>query len=221
MDRKVKNDSLYYQVLFNKPLLMTKEKYIYGFRMKVSENFTEKRLLRYVVEAVFGKCLFEEIHNGSFEGEIDEIWIDKEGNEYNGYGIQTRLYCYDATIANLMNYRYDLIYAPCGSENEENYWITDPNEYFKEKAKMDEDDHKQGRNQWMEHYYQIRARWKMLSTITMNRSENLDYDIQELIKEEWRDVKVSDRDLISGCPKLIGDESDSVEKEGCLDESPS
>lgn len=199
---------------------MTKEKYIYGFRMKVSENFTEKRLLRYVVEAVFGKCLFEEIHNGSFEGEIDEVWIDKEGNEYNGYGIQTRLYCYDATVANMMNYRCDLVYAPKESEDGEDYWITAPDKYFKEKAKWDEDDHKQGRNQWMENYYRIRARWKMLSTITMNRSENLDYDIQELIKEEWRDVKVSDRDLISGCPKLIGDESDSVEKEGCVDESP-
>ena len=220
MDKIVKNDSLYYQVLFNKPLLMTKEKYIYGFRMKVSENFTKKRLLRYVVEAVFGKCLFEEIHNGSFEGEIDEIWIDKEGNEYNGYGVQTRLYSYDATVANMMNYRCDLIYAPCESEDGEDYWITAPDKYFKEKAKWDEDDHKQGRNQWMENYYRIRARWKMLSTITMNRSENLDYDIQELIKEEWRDVKVSDRDLISGCPKLIGDESDSVEKEWCLDESP-
>ena len=194
MDKIVKNDSLYYQVLFNKPLLMTKEKYIYGFRMKVSENFTEKRLLRYVVEAVFGKCLFEEIHNGSFEGEIDEIWIDKEGNEYNGYGVQTRLYSYDATVANMMNYRCDLIYAPCGNNEGENYWISDSNEYFKEKAKMDEDDHKLGKNQWMENYYRIRGRWKMLSTITMNRSENLDYDIQELIKEEWRDVKVSDRD---------------------------
>lgn len=191
MDRKVKNDSLYYQVLFNKPLLMTKEKYIYGFRMKVSENFTEKRLLRYVVEAVFGKCLFEEIHNGSFKGKIDEIWIDKEGNEYNGYGIQTRLYCYDATVANRINYRCDLVYAPCESENEENYWITDPHEYFEQKAKMDEDDHKQGRNQWMENYYRIRGRWKMLSTTTMNRSENLDYDLQELIKQEWSDEKKS------------------------------
>ena len=213
MDRKVKNDSLYYQVLFNKPLLMTKEKYIYGFRMKVSENFTEKRLLRYVVEAVFGKCLFEEIHNGSFEGENDEIWIDKEGNEYNGYSIQTRLYSYDATVANMMNYRCDLIYAPSEGKNEEHYWITDPHEYFKEKAKWDEDDHKQGKNQWMENYYRIRARWKMLSTATMNRSENLDYDIQELIKEEWRDVKC-------GCHTLIRDEGYSVEKEDDLDELP-
>ena len=218
MDRKLKNDSLCYQILFNKPLLKAKDEYIYGFRVKVSENFTEKRLLRYIVEAIFGKCLFESLHDGSFEGEIDEIWIDKEGNEYKGYGIQTRLYCYDATVANMLNYRCDLVYAPCESEDGEDYWITAPDKYFKEKAKWDEDDHKQGRNQWMENYYRIRARWKMLSTITMNRSENLDYDIQELIKEEWRDVKVSDRDLISGCPKLIGDESDSVEKEGCLDE---
>ena len=191
MDRKVKKDSLCYQILFNKPLLKAKDEYIYGFRMKVSENFSEKRLLRYVVEAVFGKCLFEEIHNGSFEGEIDETWIDKEGNHFNGYGIQTRLYCYDATVANMMNYRCDLVYAPCGSNEGEGYWITNPNEYFKEKAKMDEDDHKQGRNQWMENYYRIRRRWKMLSTTTMNRSENLDYDLQELIKQEWSDEKKS------------------------------
>ena len=79
--------------------------------------------------------------------------------------------------------------------------------------KWDEDDHKLGKNQWMENYYRIRARWKMLSTATMNRSENLDYDIQELIKEEWRDVK-------TGCPKLIRDEVDSVDDEGDLDELP-
>ena len=218
MDRKVKKDCLCYQVLFNKPLLKAKDEYIYGFKMKVSENFSEKRLLRYIVEAIFGKCLFESLHDGDFEGEIDEIWIDKEGNEYKGYGIQTRLYCYDATVANMLNYRCDLVYAPCESEDGEDYWITDPHEYCEQKAKMDEDDHKQGRNQWMEHYYLIRARWKMLSTATVNRSENLDYDIQELIKEEWRDVKSSNEG--SGCPTLIRDEGYSVEREEYLDKLP-
>ena len=213
MDRIVKNDNLRYQILFNRPLQKTKDEYIYGFRLKVRENFTEKRLLRYIVEAIFGKCLFQEIHDGSFEGEDEEIWIDKEGNEYNAYSIQTRLYSYDASVENMMNYRCDLIYAPSEGKNEEHYWITDPHEYFKEKAKWDEDDHKQGKNQWMENYYRIRARWKMLSTATMNRSENLDYDIQELIKEEWRDVKC-------GCHTLIRDEGYSVEKEDDLDELP-
>lgn len=221
MDRKVKKDSLCYQILFNKPLLKAKDEYIYGFRMKVSENFSEKRLLRYVVEAVFGKCLFEEIHNGSFEGEIDEIWIDKEGNEYNGYGIETRLYCYDATVANRMNYRCDLVYAPCESENEENYWITDPHEYFEQKAKMDEDDHKQGRNQWMENYYRIRRRWKMLSTTTMNRSENLDYDIQELIMDEWRDVKIPNFSSGYGCRIFKKNEEYNTEKGDYSNELPS
>ena len=213
MDRIVKNDNLRYQILFNRPLQKTKDEYIYGFRLKVRENFTEKRLLRYIVEAIFGKCLFQEIHDGSFEGEDDEIWIDKEGNAYNGYGVQTRLYSYDASVENMMNYRCDLIYAPSEGKNEEHYWITDPHEYFKEKAKWDEDDHKQGKNQWMENYYRIRARWKMLSTATVNRSENLDYDIQELIKEEWRDVKC-------GCPTLIRDEGYIVEKEDDSDKSP-
>ena len=212
MDKIVKNDNMC-QILFNKPLLMTKDKYIYGFRMKVSEHFSKKRLLRYIVEAIFGKCLFQEIHDGDFEGEDDEIWIDKEGNAYNGYGVQTRLYSYDATVENMMNYRCDLVSAPSEGKNEEHYWITDPHEYFKEKAKWDEDDHKQGKNQWMENYYRIRARWKMLSTATMNRSENLDYDIQELIKEEWRDVKC-------GCPTLIRDEGYSVDDEGYSDELP-
>ena len=196
MDRKVKNDScLCYQVLFNKPLLKAKDEYIYGFKMKFSENFSEKRLLRYIVEAIFGKCLFESLHDGDFEGEIDEIWIDKEGNEYKGYGIQTRLYCYDATVANKMNYRCDLVYAPCESEDGEDYWITAPDKYFKEKAKWDEDDHKLGKNQWMENYLRIKSRREVLSMVTPNRSENLDYDIQELIKEEWCDVKC-------GCPTL-------------------
>ena len=213
MDKIAKNDNLRYQILFNRPLQKTKDEYIYGFRLKVNENFSEKRLLRYIVEAIFGKCLFEMKHEGSFEGENDEIWIDKEGNEYNGYSIQTRLYSYDASVENMMNYRCDLIYAPSEGKNEEHYWITDPHEYFKEKAKWDEDDHKQGKNQWMENYYRIRARWKMLSTATVNRSENLDYDIQELIKEEWRDVKC-------GCPTLIRDEGYIVEKEDDSDKSP-
>ena len=216
MDRKLKNDNLRYQILFNRPLQKTKDEYIYGFRLKGSENFSEKRLLRYIVEAIFGKCLFESLHDGSFEGEDDEIWIDKEGNEYNGYGIQTRLYSYDATVANMMNYRCDLIYV---GENDEHYWITDPNEYFKEKAKWDEDDHKQGRNQWMENYYRIRGRWKMLSTTTMNRSENLDYDIQELIMDEWRDVKMLNFSGY-GCQNFNKNEGYCVEKEDCLDKLP-
>ena len=78
MDKIVKNDNLRYQILFNRPLQKTKDEYIYGFRLKGSENFSEKRLLRYIVEAIFGKCLFESLHDGSFEGEDDEIWIDKE-----------------------------------------------------------------------------------------------------------------------------------------------
>ena len=216
MDKIVKNDNLRYQILFNRPLQKTKDEYIYGFRLKVRENFTEKRLLRYIVEAIFGKCLFQEIHDGSFEGEDDEIWIDKEGNEYNGYSIQTRLYSYDATVENMMNYRCDLVSAPSEGKNEEHYWITDPHEYFKEKAKWDEDDHKQGKNQWMENYYRIRARWKMLSTTTMNRSENLDYDIQEIIKAEWSDVK---NDGI-GCRKIFREEGYSVDDEGYSDELP-
>ena len=54
---------------------------------------------------------------------------------------------------------------------------------------MDEDDHKFGKNQWMENYCRIRARRGVLSSITIDRSENLDYDMQELIREEWADVK--------------------------------
>ena len=81
-------------------------------------------------------------HEGVFEGENDEIWIDKEGNEYNGYSIQTRLYSYDATVENMMNYRCDLVYANCENEKGETYWITDTAEYFDCKAKADADDHK-------------------------------------------------------------------------------
>ena len=188
---------------------MTKDKYIYGFRMKVSEHFSEKRLLRYIVEAIFGKCLFKMIHDGNFEGENDKIWIDKEGNEYNGYGVQTRLYSYDATVENMMNYRCDSVYV----EEGEDYWITDLQDYFDWKAKMDADDHKQGKNQWLENYLRIKSRREVLSYITVKSSENLDYDIQELIKAEWSDAKI-------GCPKLVRNEGVSVEKEGSLDELP-
>ena len=193
MDTKVKKDSLCYQVLFNKPLLKTNGEYTYGFRVKVNEMnqklFSEKILSQYIVEEVFGKCLFRMIHCGSFEGDNDIIWVDREGNEYKGCSVQTRMYSYDATVENMMNYRCDLVYTNCDIKDRENYWITDPVEYFEEKAKMDEDDHKLGRNQWLENYNRIRARRKVLSDITVDRSENLDYDMQELIREEWADVK--------------------------------
>ena len=213
MDKIVKNDSLCYQILFNKPLLKERGKYIYGFRIKYNElkhkPISEKQLMKYIVEAIFGKCLFRMIHDGYFEGENDKIWIDKEGNEYNGYGVQTRLYSYDATVENMMNYRCDSVYV----EEGEDYWITDLQDYFDWKAKMDADDHKQGKNQWLENYLRIKSRREVLSYITVKSSENLDYDIQEFIKAEWSDAKI-------GCPKLVRDEGVSVEKEDGLDELP-
>ena len=190
MDKNIKTYYKCYQILFNKPLLNTKGKYIYGFRMKYDElkhKPTEKQLMRYIVEAIFGKCLFQEIHDGSFEGEDDRIWVDKEGNEYDGYSVQTRLYSYDASLENMMNYRCDLVYADFGSGSSENDWITDPLIYFEEKAKMDMDDHKLGKNQWMENYARIKAQREVLSYITVKSSANLDYDIQQLIKKEWCD----------------------------------
>ena len=190
MDTQLKRDDLCYQILFNKPLLDSDDTYIYGFRIKVSEvkNYTEKLLFEYIVEHVFGKLLFKNIHRGSFEGKLDKIWIDLDGNEYK-YGNQTRLYCYDATVENMMNYRWDLVYANCENKDGEDYWITDPQDYFYWKAKMDIDDIKQGKNQWAENFFKIKSRRELQSKITVNRSENLDYDIQEIIREEWFDEK--------------------------------
>ena len=190
MDTQLKRDDLCYQILFNKPLWDSDDTYIYGFRIKVSEvkNYTEKLLFEYIVEHVFGKLLFKNIHRGSFEGKLDKIWIDLDGNEYK-YGNQTRLYCYDATVENMMNYRWDLVYANCENKDGEDYWITDPQDYFYWKAKMDIDDIKQGKNQWAENFFKIKSRRELQSKITVNRSENLDYDIQEIIREEWFDER--------------------------------
>ena len=190
MDTQLKRDEECYQILFNKPLLDSDDTYIYGFRIKVSEvkNYTEKLLFEYIVEHVFGKLLFKNIHRGSFEGKLDKIWIDLDGNEYK-YGNQTRLYCYDATVENMMNYRWDLVYANCENKDGEDYWITDPQDYFYWKAKMDIDDIKQGKNQWAENFFKIKSRRELQSKITVNRSENLDYDIQEIIREEWFDER--------------------------------
>ena len=192
MDKYVKK-GLVYQVLFNKPLRLTESKLIYGFRIKENQlehkPFSEKRLLEYIVECIFGKILFNDIHHGDFKGELEDIWIDLEGNEYK-YGIQTRLYSYDATIENMMNYRWDLVYA----EDGEDYWITDSNQYFNEKTRMDTDDMKQGRNKWLENYLRIKSRREVLSYIIAKSSENLDYDTQELIKEEWFDTDVQNQE---------------------------
>ena len=193
MDKNIKTYAPCYQVLFNKPLCLTESKLIYGFRIKENalehKPFSEKRLLEYIVEGIFGKIIFNDIHHGDFKGNRDNIWIDLEGNEYT-YGVQTRLYCYDASLENMMNYRWDLVYAPCENEDGEDYWITDPNEYFKWRAMMDADDYKLGKNQWMENYLRIKSRREVLSYIIAKSSENLDYDIQELIKEEWFDMDV-------------------------------
>jgi hypothetical protein len=171
---------------------MNESKLIYGFRIKEDEleqkPFSEKTLLEYIVEGVFGKILFKTIHRGSFEGRSDGIWTDLEGNEYK-YGVQTRLYSYDATVDNIMNYRWDLVYADCENEDGEDYWITDPQDYFYWKAKMDIDDIKQGKNQWAENFFKIKSRRDLQSKITVNRAENLDYDMQEIIREEWFDTK--------------------------------
>ena len=190
MDKYVKK-GLVYQVLFNKPLRLTESKLIYGFRIKENrlehKPFSEKRLLEYIVEGIFGKILFNDIHHGDFKGNLDNIWIDLEGNEYT-YGVQTRLYSYDASLENMMNFRWDLVYAPCENEDGEDYWITDPDEYFKWRAMMDTDDMKQGKNQWLENYLRIKSRREVLSYITVKSGENLDYDIQKFINDEYRDV---------------------------------
>ena len=219
MDKNVKKDKLCYQILFNKPLRLTESKLIYGFRIKENElehkPFSEKRLLEYIVEGIFGKIIFNDIHHGDFKGDLDNIWIDLEGNEYK-YGVQTRLYCYDASLENMMNYRWDLVYAPRENEDGENYWIIDAADYFEQRAMMDADDMKQGKNQWLENYLRVKSRREVLSYITVKSNENLDYDMQEIIKEEWSNVKNDG----PGCRKFIRDEGYSAEEEGCSDELP-
>ena len=188
MDKNIKTYTTCYQVLFNKPLRLD-SKLIYGFRIKEDElehkPFSKKQLLEYIVEGIFGKVLFELLHGGSFKGRLEEIWIDIQGNEYIEGSDQTRLYSYEATVVEKMNYRCDTVYV----EEGEGYWITDPQDYFDCKARMDADDHKQGKNQWMQNYYRIKARKEVLSYITVKSRENLDYDIQELIKKEGSDTK--------------------------------
>ena len=71
---------------------------------------------------------------------------------------------------------------------------------------MDTDDMKQGRNKWLENYLRIKSRREVLSYIIAKSSENLDYDIQELIMSEWTVVKnkISIWILMtSGCPRFL------------------
>ena len=114
MDKNVKNYCRCYQVLFNQPLRMTDSKLIYGFIIKDDEliykPLSDRQLLRYIVEGIFGKCLFQEIHKGLFTGENDMIWMDREGNEYKECTVQTRLYSYDAALGEKMNFRCDIVY---------------------------------------------------------------------------------------------------------------
>ena len=217
MDKYIKTYIPCYQVLFNKPLCMSEDKLIYGFRIKEDElkhnPLSEKLLLRYIVEGIFGKCLFESLHGGAFKGHLHKIWIDREGNEYKEGSLQTRLYSYDVTVMEKMNYRCDSVYV----EEGEDYWITDPLQYFNSRSMMDENDHKQGKNQWMENYLRIQSRRDVLSNIIVKSCENLDYQTQELINEEWLEVnRYENMDVL----KKIREEGDSVEDEGYSDEFP-
>ena len=116
MDKNVKNYCRCYQVLFNKPLRMTDSKLIYGFIIKddelIHKPLSDKQLLRYIVEGIFGKCIFQEMHKGSFTGENDMIWIDREGNEYKECTVQTRLYSYDAALGEKMNFHRTAMITP-------------------------------------------------------------------------------------------------------------
>ena len=187
MDKKIKTYSLCYQVLFNKPIRLN-SKFIYGFIIKEDElkhkPISKTMLLEYIVECIYGKVLFELLHRGSFKGRFEEIWIDLQGNEYREGSDQTRLYCYDATVVAKMNFRCDTVYVEAG----EDYWITDPLQYFKLKAIQDEEDHKRGKNQWMENYLRIKSRRDVTSNIIEKSSENLDFYKQELINEVWVDM---------------------------------
>ena len=74
MDKNRKKESLCYQVLFNKPLRISESKYIYGFRLKEDDvkrtRFSEKLLLEYVVEGIFGKCFSKYLMNVSENNEF-------------------------------------------------------------------------------------------------------------------------------------------------------
>ena len=187
MDKNIKTYTTCYQVLFNKPLRLD-SKLIYGFRIKEDElehkPFSKKQLLEYIVEGIFGKVLFELLHGGSFKGRFEEIWIDRQGNEYKEGSDQTRLYCYAASVLEKMNYRCATVYV----EEGEGYWITDPLQYFKFKAIQDEEDHKQGKNQWMENYLRMKSHRDVLSNIIVKNSDSLDFYKQELINEVWFDM---------------------------------
>lgn len=92
------------------------------------------------------------------------------------------LYSYDVTVANNMNFRCDLVYMDCENDEGDDYWITDPQDYFDCRAKMDADDHRLGKNQWMENDLRIKSRMGVLSDIAVNRGENLDYNKQEIMR---------------------------------------
>ena len=92
------------------------------------------------------------------------------------------LYSYDVAVANNMNFRCDLVDMYCENDDGENYWITDAEFYFEQKAMMDADDHRLGKNQWMENYLRIKSRRCVLSDIAVNGGKNLDYDKQEIMK---------------------------------------
>ena len=96
-----------------------------------------------------------------------------------------------------MNFRWDYVYV----EECKDYWITDPDEYFKWRARMDTDDHKLGKNQLIENYLRIKSRREVLSYIIAKSSENLDYNTQELINEEWFDVEEYKEMDVPKCPK--------------------
>ena len=91
--------------------------------------------------------------------------------------------------------------------------ISESSEYFHTRCILEEQDYKTGYNGWLQVYQKLLLRHKTQLSLAHLGMFKLDYDEQERMS-----IAAEER---SGCPKLIGDEQVSVEKEEYMNKSQS
>lgn len=197
-----------FQVLFNRPLPLG-DGVFYGVRVPYDE-LRAKYLMDYAVEVLIGQWCFMQNHSGEIKDKTK--WIDTNGSIYYS-GVSTRLYSYTAALDTCTFFRIDEWWVDdnCDLENEEE--ITDQAEYFHTRCILDEQDYKTGYNGWLQVYQKLVARYRTQLSLAHLGMFKLDYEEQERMSIEAGKRR--------GCPKLIGDEQVSVEKDKYKDKSSS
>ena len=168
-----------YQILFNRPL-QYEDRVIYGVRVACDEG-KAKRLMDYAVE-IIGQWCFTQKHGGKITEDFTK-WVDANGNIYEPRSSR-QLYAYTAALATQTYFRIDEWRVDDDRDLLNEVEITDPTEYFHTLCVLQEDDFKTGYNGFLQVYQKLLSRYNRLTQISSTHTGMLDYDEQDMWREE-------------------------------------